>query len=80
MSSIFGTNMFAYCNNNPVNRLDPEGTDAIWLQDLDGVYYMGHTSLLIEDALGVSWFTYWGDKYMVIYPFGNGTVADLKAI
>ena len=35
MSSIFGTSMFAYCNNNPVNQVDPEGTDAIWLQDLD---------------------------------------------
>ena len=31
-SNIFGTNMFAYCNNNPVNQLDPEGTDAYWVQ------------------------------------------------
>lgn len=31
-SNIFGTNMFAYCNNNWVNQIDPEGTDAMWLQ------------------------------------------------
>ena len=31
-SNIFGTNMFAYCNNNPVNQRDPEGTDAYWVQ------------------------------------------------
>ena len=31
-SNIFGTNMFAYCNNNWVNQRDPEGTDAYWVQ------------------------------------------------
>ena len=31
-TDIFGTNMFTYCNNNPVNQIDPEGTDAYWLQ------------------------------------------------
>lgn len=31
-SNIFGTNMFAYCNNNPVNQIDPEGTDAYMVQ------------------------------------------------
>ena len=31
-SNILGTNMFAYCNNNPVNQIDPEGTDAYWIQ------------------------------------------------
>ena len=79
MSSIFGTNMFTYCNNNPVNQIDPEGEDAIWLQDIDDVYYMGHASLLIEDALGVWWFTYWGDKYIAAYPYGNGTVSEFKS-
>ena len=31
-SNIFGTNMFAYCNNNWVNQIDPEGTDAYMVQ------------------------------------------------
>ena len=31
-SNIFGTNMSGYCNNNPVNQIDPEGTDAYWVQ------------------------------------------------
>ena len=26
------TQSFAYCNNNPVNQRDPEGTDAYWVQ------------------------------------------------
>lgn len=78
-TDIFGTNMFTYCNNDPVNQVDPKGTDAIWLQDEDAVYLMGHSSLLIEDALGVWWFTYWGNKYVAMYPFGNGTLSEFKS-
>ena len=57
MSNIFGTNMFTYCNNNPVNQIDPEGTDAIWLQFGDAVhsgikhavYYDRYGGLVIEE-------------------------------
>ena len=28
---IIGTNMFAYCNNDPVNTVDPYGDDPWWL-------------------------------------------------
>ena len=30
---VLGNNMFAYCGNNPVNYLDPAGTDLIYLSD-----------------------------------------------
>ena len=34
---ILGTNMFAYCNNNPVNRSDPFG--QYWIGNLSGKRY-----------------------------------------
>ena len=40
-SNIFGTNMFAYCNNNWVNQIDPEGTDAMWLQFGNAIQILG---------------------------------------
>ena len=46
-----GFNMFAYCNNNPVNRIDPDGHDSSvaewwmstmwWLCGIDGPYPIG---------------------------------------
>ena len=45
-----GFNMFAYCNNNPVNRIDPDGHDSYiwewlttmwWLCLVDGPYPIG---------------------------------------
>ncbi|MEE1317871.1 MAG: RHS repeat-associated core domain-containing protein, partial [Ruminococcus sp.] len=75
MSNILGTNMFTYCNNNPVNQIDPEGTDAVWLQFGTGVqianYIAGHTSLLLEDATGCWWYFYWGDTKVILRPCGT---------
>ena len=79
-SNIFGTNMFAYCNNNPVNQVDPEGTDAIWLQDVDSVYGFGHTSLMIQDDLNLWWFTYWGDKYIAAFQYGHGNINEFNCL
>ena len=59
---IVGFNMFAYCNNSPVNAVDPVGNDAIWLQDTNAVYSAGHTGLLIQDADGKWWHFYWGNN------------------
>ena len=53
--------MFAYCNSNPVNALDPRGKDAIWLQDIDNAVagYLGHTGLLIQDLSGKWYYFNW---------------------
>lgn len=53
--------MYAYCINNPTNHFDPEGTDAVWIQERDTVPFAGHTGLLVEDEDDGKWyFFYWG--------------------
>ena len=79
-SNILGTNMFAYCNNNPVNQIDPEGTDAIWLQDIDAVKGCGHTSLMIQDELNFWWFTYWGDTEIAAFHYGHGNINEFNSL
>ena len=59
---LLGYNLFAYCGNNFINSCDPQGQDAIWLQDLDLVYPFGHTGLLLQDKDGVWWHFYWGNN------------------
>ena len=75
MSSIFGTNMFTYCNNDPVNQIDPEGMDAIWLQNPDAVdilfWKAGHTSIMLQDATNCWWYLYWGNTDVIFRPCGS---------
>ena len=79
-SSILGTNMFAYCNNNPVNQIDPEGTDAIWLQFAYGANNCGHTSLLIQDSANIWWYFYWGPKHAILRPCGKDDFKSLSEL
>ena len=37
-SNILGTNLFAYCNNNAVNMVDPEGNDGTII--IMGIYFL----------------------------------------
>ena len=57
---LLGNNMYAYCLNCATNGIDPNGEDAIWLQDKNSVASMGHTGLLIQDNNGKWWHFYWG--------------------
>lgn len=81
MSSIFGTNMFTYCNNNPVNQVDPEGTDAMWVQFPDGANSFGHTSCLIQDKQNQWWYFYWGPTQAILRPCGRDdfSMAELNS-
>ena len=59
--------MFAYCENNAINKSDDEGKDAWWIQSPNSVPLIlgnaGHTSLLLQEKSGYWWcFYYWGDK------------------
>ena len=76
--STLSTNMFAYCENNGVNFVDPSGTDAWWLQDTDGVCYMGHTSLLIQERPGRWWYFYWGKDKIQLVKIGTCTLKSLN--
>ena len=80
-SNIFGTNMFAYCNNNWVNQIDPEGTDAYWVQFGNAVNGMGHTSLLLQDSVNNWWYFYWGPKHAILRPCGKKdfTIEELNS-
>ena len=60
------TNMFAYCENNAINKSDDEGKDAWWIQSPNSVPLIlgnaGHTSLLLQEKSGYWWYFYWGDR------------------
>ncbi|MGM9602723.1 MAG: RHS repeat-associated core domain-containing protein [Faecousia sp.] len=57
---VLGSNMFAYCLNNPVNFYDSDGKDAVWIQESDSASGFGHSGLLIQDENGEWWYFYWG--------------------
>ena len=45
---VLNSNYFLYCCNNPVNKIDPNGEDAILLMDKNGAVIFGHIALLLE--------------------------------
>ena len=57
--TVLSMNLISYCENDTVNMFDPEGTDAIWLQNSTIVPNAGHTGLLIEHD-GYWYYWYWG--------------------
>ena len=77
-NSVLSTNMFTYSENNPINYVDPYGTDAYWLQDVDAMGGVGHTSLLIQQGAGKWWYFYWGISDIQLLYFGKGTLKDLN--
>ena len=46
--SVVNSNYYLYCCNNPVNKIDPNGEDAILLMDKNGAYSFGHIALVLE--------------------------------
>ena len=61
-TGFLGLNMFAYCENNPVNAIDSTGTDAILLQYHDAAGTFGHLGLLVQDSQYCWHYFYWGGK------------------
>jgi len=66
-------NLWLYGNADPVNNIDPDGHDAIWLTNENAValpseekaiIHGGHTSLLIEDGHTGNWYYfYYGPEH-----------------
>ena len=76
---IVGNNMFAYCNNCPVNMLDSLGNDAIWIQEGKTLGILGHSGLMIQDNTGTWWYFYWGTAKITFELFiGMDVDADIK--
>ena len=65
---IVGTNMFAYCLNNPVNMTDPSGTSSSSSGDSNGNG--------IPDYLDNRWFLL-TEKYKIQFASANGSLRDV---
>ncbi|MBR5552700.1 MAG: RHS repeat-associated core domain-containing protein, partial [Clostridia bacterium] len=67
-----GLNWYVYCNNNPVNFVDPTGLDAIVITSTDSVDVLGvsfgHTSVIAQDENGDWYYYYWGNKNAFVEP------------
>ena len=57
-----GVNWYTYCEGNPIQFIDPNGTDAIVITAPDGAGGFGHTSALFEDENGDWQYFYWGNS------------------
>ena len=66
-----GTNWYIYCDNDPVNRVDPSGLDAILITDNGSAYLQGHTSALFQDGAKNWYYYYWGDKEALVREVKN---------
>ncbi|MBQ7247436.1 MAG: RHS repeat-associated core domain-containing protein [Lachnospiraceae bacterium] len=58
-----GLNVFQYCKNNPINMLDSNGFDAIWIQEGNEARGMGHSGLLVQDENEDWFYFYWGPRH-----------------
>ena len=71
-----GLNWYVYCENDPVNRIDPEGLDAIFITDQNALYQQaGHSSVIMQDKNNSWWYCYWGNKEAVYIQIPDG-IAD----
>ena len=71
------TNMFAYCENNAINKSDSEGKDAWWIQSPNSANGKGHTSLLLKEKSGYWWYFYWGDRSVQLLFIGTSSLREI---
>ena len=71
------TNMFAYCENNAINKSDSEGKDAWWIQSPNSANGKVHTSLLLKEKSGYWWYFYWGDRSVQLLFIGTSSLREI---
>ena len=72
------TNMFAYCENNAINKSDDEGKDAWWIQSPNSANGKGHTSLLLKEKSGYWWYFYWGPSSIQLLFLGTTSLKNIN--
>ncbi len=68
-----GSNLYAYCLNNPVMNSDYTGTDAIILQSHESVFNFGHMGLLFQYKN--NWYYWYWGLHSTIAPLQYGITA-----
>ena len=80
--SPLSTNMFAYCENNPVMMSDSLGKGAWWIQSPNSAptlwWKNGHTSVLIEQKKGFWWYVFWSGDSIQLFFLGDITGKEKK--
>ena len=77
-STPLSTNMFAYCENNAINKSDDEGKDAWWIQSPNSANGKGHTSLLLKEKSGYWWYFYWGPSSIQLLFLGTTSLKNIN--
>lgn len=79
-----GVNWYVYCAGDPVNFIDPNGTDAIFLNYEEEAKGFGHTSLLLQDDDDVWYYYYWGgndrDMSKNSVPWGSSPFCEMQEL
>ena len=63
-----GCNMYAYVLSNPVNMIDLNGTDAVWIQERESAKQHGHSGLMVQDSQGDWYYFFWGPASEEVSP------------
>jgi RHS repeat-associated protein len=71
-------NLYTYVYNNPLIYTDPSGYDAIIITARWAAKWQGHTSMLVEDAAGDWYYTYWGDKAVIVEKVDSEALNSLR--
>ena len=74
--ALSASNMYAYCNNNPVMFVDPSGTAAIILYVQNAGHLYGTMALLVQNSSGDWYFFLFADNNVFLFEMDSVTQKD----